>query len=149
MTFLHSASATDTGGAAIHRLPLHVWGAVGQPGDRCRVLLGGLTEAELDAYFAKAKLTSHTKRTVTDAKLLRKTILADAGKGWSLVDQELEDGLRSISVPIVDGRGRILAAMNISGQAARTSEAQIVKTFLPKLKKAADRIAAALRMRRA
>ena len=114
-----------------------------------RVLLGGLTEAELDAYFAKAKLTSHTKRTVTDAKLLRKTILADAGKGWSLVDQELEDGLRSISVPIVDGRGRILAAMNISGQAARTSEAQIVKTFLPKLKKAADRIAAALRMRRA
>ena len=114
-----------------------------------RVLLGGLTEAELDAYFAKAKLTSHTKRTVTDAKLLRKTILADAGKGWSLVDQELEDGLRSISVPIVDGRGRILAAMNISGQAARTSEAQIVKTFLPKLKKAADRIAAALRIRRA
>jgi DNA-binding IclR family transcriptional regulator len=39
--------------------------------------------------------------------------------------------------------------MNISGQAARTSEAQIVKTFLPKLKRAADRIAAALRMRRA
>ncbi|MCX7153237.1 MAG: IclR family transcriptional regulator, partial [Proteobacteria bacterium] len=113
-----------------------------------RVLLGGLAPQELDAYLARTKFTAYTKRTITDPKALKKAVLTDEKKGWSLVDQELEDGLRSISVPIVDGRGRILAAMNISGQAARTSEAQIVKTFLPRLKAAAERISAALRMRR-
>jgi len=113
-----------------------------------RVLLGGLAPQELDAYLAKTKFTAYTKRTITDPKALKKAVLADEKKGWSLVDQELEDGLRSISVPIIDGRGRILAAMNISGQAARTSETQIVKTFLPRLKAAAGRISAALRMRR-
>jgi len=42
----------------------------------------------------------------------------------------------------------VRAAMNISGQAARTSEAQIVRNFLPRLKDAADRIGASLRLRR-
>ncbi len=122
------------------RLPAHA-SAMG------RVLLGGLSPDELDAYLAGAKLQALTRHTVTDPKALKKIVLADHKKGWSIIDQEMEDGLRSIAVPI-HSRSRILAAMNVSSQAARNSEAQMVKNFLPKLKAAAERISQALRLRR-
>jgi IclR family pca regulon transcriptional regulator len=122
------------------RLPAHA-AAMG------RVMLGGLSAGELDAYLAGVKLKALTRHTVTDPKALKKIVLADHKKGWSMVDQELEDGLRSISVPI-HSRGRILAAMNVSSQAARSSEAQMVRQFLPRLKAAAEKISQALRLRR-
>jgi IclR family pca regulon transcriptional regulator len=112
-----------------------------------RVLLGALPEQELDGVLARARLVARTRHTVTDAKLLKKAILADAKKGWSLVDQELEEGLRSISVPLRDSGGHVIAAMNISGQAARCSVADMQKNFLPELQSAAARIEQALRLR--
>ena len=72
---------------------------------------------------------------------------ADCARGWSYVDQELEEGLRSVAVPIVDRRKKIIAAMNISGQANRNTEEGMIGRFLPKLQKAAAQINAALRLR--
>jgi IclR family pca regulon transcriptional regulator len=57
-----------------------------------------------------------------------------------VVDQELEEGLVSLSVPIRDRSGRAIAAMNVSGQAARTPAAQMVAQFLPRLQQAAAQI---------
>jgi IclR family pca regulon transcriptional regulator len=112
-----------------------------------RVLLGALSEEALDRALAGTKLVALTRHTVTDAKQLRKAILADAKRGWSLVDQELEEGLRSISVPLRDSAGHVIAAMNISGQAARCTVADMQKNFLPELLDAAARIEQALRLR--
>jgi IclR family pca regulon transcriptional regulator len=112
-----------------------------------RVLLGALPEAELDRVLGRGKLASLTRHTVTDAKQLRKMIVADAKRGWSLVDQELEEGLRSISVPLHDSTGAVIAAMNVSGQAARCTVAEMQKNFLPELQSAAARIEQALRLR--
>ena len=113
-----------------------------------RVLLGGLPEAELDALLRKSKPVEHTRRTVTDVERIRKIIVADRKKGWALVNQELEEGLRSVAVPIVDYNGKIIAAMNIGANATRTSEADMVKSVLPELQIAAEKINAALRLRR-
>ncbi|HEX9578597.1 MAG TPA: IclR family transcriptional regulator C-terminal domain-containing protein, partial [Myxococcales bacterium] len=55
-------------------------------------------------------------------------------------NQELEEGLVSISAPIRERSGHILAAMNISGQANRTSPQQMVRRFLPPLRSAADQL---------
>jgi IclR family pca regulon transcriptional regulator len=112
-----------------------------------RVLLGALSDDALDRALAGTKLVALTRHTVTDAKQLRKTIEADAKRGWSLVDQELEEGLRSISVPLRDSAGHVIAAMNISGQAARCTVADMQKNFLPELQGAAARIEQALRLR--
>jgi IclR family pca regulon transcriptional regulator len=68
-------------------------------------------------------------------------------KGWAMVNQELEEGLVSISAPIRDRNGRIIAAMNISGQVNRTPVTQMVKKFLPPLRDAADRISGLLQRR--
>ena len=51
------------------------------------------------------------------AEKLRDVLESIRRTGFAIVDQELEIGLRSIAVPIVDARGRTAAAINISAQA--------------------------------
>jgi IclR family transcriptional regulator, pca regulon regulatory protein len=113
-----------------------------------RVLLGGLTPQELDAFFRRAALRPLTKSTVVDPARLKKIIAADRKKGFSFVNQELEEGLCSIAVPIIDGNGAIIAAMNVSKHASPNCEAEMVNRILPQLKSAAVSINTALRLRR-
>ena len=74
-----------------------------------RVLLAAKSDEELDRYLAEVDLVPRTRRTVTDPAGLRR-ILADVRRlGYALVEQELEDGLASIAVPIHDGGGAVVA----------------------------------------
>jgi IclR family pca regulon transcriptional regulator len=114
-----------------------------------RVLLGGLSDAELEAVLSKSELKAITPHTVTDPARLQQIIREDRSKGWSLVNQELEEGLVSLSVPIQDRTGRIIAAMNVSGQATRTSASEMVRNILPELQRTASQIGDALKMRAA
>ncbi|MEZ5668339.1 MAG: IclR family transcriptional regulator C-terminal domain-containing protein [Alphaproteobacteria bacterium] len=117
------------------RLPAHAT-SMGQ------VLLGALGEREWQAYCAKAQLSRFTSRTLTDPAALLQRVRATREHGYALVDQELEEGLRSIAVPICDGRGAPMAAINISTQAARVSKSAMLRDFLPRLRTAAARIGA-------
>ncbi|MBB3260302.1 IclR family pca regulon transcriptional regulator [Paraburkholderia bannensis] len=105
-----------------------------------RVLLSALDEDALDATLGASPLYAHTPRTVTDKEELKKIIAQVREQGWAIVDQELEGGLISISAPIRNRQGRVIAAMNISGNAQRTSAKQMVKTFLQPLQQAAQRV---------
>ena len=40
-------------------------------------------------------------------------------QGWSIVDQEMEVGLRSLSVPVRDGSDQIVAALNVCCPSSR------------------------------
>ena len=113
-----------------------------------RVLLGNLDDAALDAVLSQSELKPHTKCTVTMPARLKKIIAEDRKKGWSVVNQELEEGLCSIAVPLIDFSGRTIAAMNIGGNVTRTSEADLIKKVLPELQVAANKINTALRLRR-
>ncbi len=57
-----------------------------------------------------------------------------------MVDEELELGLRSIAVPVRDRQGAVVAAINVSTQSARFSVAEMERTILPPLKRAAEKI---------
>ncbi len=61
-------------------------------------------------------------------------------QGWCLVNQELEEGLISIAAPLTNRAGQTVAALNISGQANRTSAAVMQETLLPALLRAARTI---------
>jgi IclR family transcriptional regulator, pca regulon regulatory protein len=113
-----------------------------------RVLLGDLEENALDTVLSESELKPLTKRTVTNQARLKKIIAEDHKKGWSLIDQELEEGLCSIAVPLIDSSGRTIAAMNIGGNVTRTSGADLIKKVLPELQAAANKINTALRLRR-
>lgn len=112
-----------------------------------RTLLAELPEAALDELLRRHPPVAHTALTITDPALLKTELARVQRQGWCLVDQELEEGLVSLSVPIRDRGGRAIAAMNISGQAARTSARQMAEQFLPRLQEAAARISQMLQMK--
>ena len=112
-----------------------------------RTLLAELDAAALDALLARHPLVAHTAHTLTDPARWQAELARVRRQGWCLVDQELEEGLVSLSVPIRDRAGRAIAAMNISGQAARTSARQMVEQFLPRLQAAAAQISQMLQMK--
>jgi len=112
-----------------------------------RVLLAALDDATLDATLGSTPLYAHTPRTVTDLGELKKILAQVREQGWALVDQELEGGLMSISAPIRNRQGRVIAAMNISGNAQRTSAKQMIKTFLEPLQQAAQRVSSLVAQR--
>ncbi|GLR80156.1 IclR family transcriptional regulator (plasmid) [Azospirillum oryzae] len=103
-----------------------------------RVLLAALPESELDAYLARVPLKPYTERTITAADALKRELERVRDRGFSLVDQELELGLRSIAVPIRTATGGVVAAMNISAQAARVTCPEMEVQFLPHLTRAAE-----------
>ncbi|MZF85106.1 helix-turn-helix domain-containing protein [Streptomyces sp. SID5643] len=61
-------------------------------------------------------------------------------EGYALVDEELEEGLRSIAVPIRDRSGRVVAALNTALHASRRTPRECVTDLLPELTATATRI---------
>jgi IclR family transcriptional regulator, pca regulon regulatory protein len=110
-----------------------------------RVLLAGLTEAELDACLRRVSMRPITPRTITDPVVLRAELDRVREQGWALVDQELEEGLRSLAAPIRDRSGRVVAAANIATHAARTSAPEAKRSLLPVLLRTVEQISADLR----
>jgi IclR family pca regulon transcriptional regulator len=110
-----------------------------------RVLLAALPGDQLDAYLDSATLTPLTERTIVDQDRLRAEVERTHARGWCLVDQELEDGVRSIAVPVHDSASRVIAAVNTSAHATRVPLATLQKSFLPKLRGCAAAIDAELR----
>ena len=105
-----------------------------------RVLLAGLDDSVLQARLAQQPLDRFTAHTTTDASVLLEHIRTARMQGWCLVNQELEEGLISIAAPLTDRTGRTVAALNISGQANRTTPAMMQETLLPALLRAAQTI---------
>jgi IclR family pca regulon transcriptional regulator len=105
-----------------------------------RVLLAGLSPAELDAHLGRVKLVKLTGRTVSEAAELKAVLAKVRRDGFSIVDQELEIGLRSIAVPVSDPAGKVVAAINIGTQSSRVSVAEMETKFLPPLQAAAHEL---------
>jgi len=102
-----------------------------------RVLLAGLSDAELDAYLASARLTRFLPETITDPQVLRAAVLAARADGFAIVDQELEEGLLAVAVAIHDRSGRVVAAVNLSTHVARRTFESMRQDLLPPLQRTA------------
>ncbi|MDN3554552.1 IclR family transcriptional regulator domain-containing protein [Halomonas maura] len=98
-----------------------------------RVLLAQLPDDELAAYLQRVTLEAHTDRSITDPAQLRHCIEQVRLQGYSIVDQELDPGLRSLAVPAFDANGKLLGAINISTNAARIDFDTLTRSFLPLL----------------
>lgn len=110
-----------------------------------RVLLAYLPAEQLEAYLAKAELIPHTTRTIVSTDKLRATLRNVRRLGYALVDQELEVGLRSLAVPVYGPSGRVVATVNLSGNAPRMPVFDMQSQFLAPLRTAAAELSASLR----
>jgi IclR family pca regulon transcriptional regulator len=110
-----------------------------------RVLLAALPEPDLEDRLARIDVRPLTPRTVKDRAGLRRVIDQVRKQGYAVVDQELEQGLRSAAVPIHDASGAVVAALNVSVHASRATVAELRARFLPPAREAAASIDAELR----
>jgi IclR family pca regulon transcriptional regulator len=109
-----------------------------------RVLLAALDERTRLKYLDKVTLKKLTPNTVTSKVKLRTLIEETRVKGWAIVDQELEIGLRSISVPIKDQTGNVLAALNVACPSSRITPEDMHGRILLRLQEASQEITGGL-----
>jgi IclR family pca regulon transcriptional regulator len=121
------------------RFPAHVT-SVG------RVILAHLPDDEIDARLARAELKPMTARTLVSADALRAELHRVRRQGYALVDQELEEGLRSVAAPVRDRDGEVVAGVNIAVHASRNSCESVRRDLLPHLLATVARIDADLRV---
>src|SRR6202167_1444245 len=105
-----------------------------------RVLLAAQSDERLDDYLESTSLRGLTGHTITSATALRRELRKIRTQGWALVDQELEEGLRSIAAPIRDADGQVIAAVNVSTHAGRRTLTSTVAELLQPLLATAERI---------
>ena len=109
-----------------------------------KVLLAHLPPAQLDEFFAAGPLRRLTSRTIVDEPPLREALAQVRARGWAFADQESEDGVRTVAVPLFDRNLKVAAAMNVSGHAARVPMKELRSRYLPVLMDAAAEISRAL-----
>jgi IclR family pca regulon transcriptional regulator len=111
-----------------------------------RVLLAGLPGAERAAHLERVRLEPLTPFTLTSRQELAAVLEGVARDGYALVDQELEEGLRSLAVPVRTRDGRVLAAVNVALHAGRGGAEQSREALLPALRETSRRIEADLHL---
>jgi IclR family pca regulon transcriptional regulator len=96
-----------------------------------RILLAALDDVSLREYLDHVDLQPKTSRTIRTHQELLECLQQVRQQGWCIVDQELEQGLRSIAVPVYDASGQVLAALNVSTSAGRVPRSDLEQRFLP------------------
>jgi IclR family pca regulon transcriptional regulator len=96
-----------------------------------RILLSALDDVSLREYLDHVDLQPKTSRTIRTPEALLECLQQVRQQGWCIVDQELEQGLRSIAVPVYDASGQVLAALNVSTSAGRVARSELEQRFLP------------------
>jgi DNA-binding IclR family transcriptional regulator len=85
-----------------------------------KVLLASLAEREV-LRIVRRGLTCYTDRTVTDLEPLLEELARARRRGYATTASELEQGLNAVAAPVLDARGRVVAAVEIWGPTFRLS----------------------------
>jgi IclR family pca regulon transcriptional regulator len=109
-----------------------------------RALLGEMPEPEVRRILDASDIRAHTARTVVDREALMEEFRKAHRMGYATVDQELEEGLVAVSVPLRDARGAVLAAANVCGHNSYLGLADLEARCLPALRECAARISRSL-----
>ena len=109
-----------------------------------RVLIAALPPDEAREWLATVEIKPFTARTKTSRTEIASTLEEVRAKGYAVVDQELEIGLRSVGVPITSRSGGTIAGLSVSVIEGKSNSAALVKRYLEPLKEAAREISASL-----
>jgi IclR family transcriptional regulator, pca regulon regulatory protein len=107
-----------------------------------KVLLAALPLAEAERVLAEPSRSGITPPWQPDAAERAAVLREVRARGWALTDEQLAPGIRSVAVPLRDGEGRVIAALNVNSHAAETPLEVLTGEYLPLLLKAAGAISA-------
>ena len=107
-----------------------------------KVLLAALPSDEIERVLAEPSRSGIAARWQPDADERAAELRDVRARGWSLTDQQLALGIRSVAAPLRDGNGRVIAAMNVTVHAAETPVETLTGEYLPLLLRTAGAISA-------
>lgn len=110
-----------------------------------RVLLANLVPEKLTALIKQTELPRRTRFSLSDRQVLLETLFGVASNGYAIVDQELEEDLISVAVPVLAPTGATLAALNFSSTPTRYPSKRLRDTIVPMLEAASKQITSVLR----
>ncbi|QLF68435.1 helix-turn-helix domain-containing protein [Peteryoungia desertarenae] len=99
-----------------------------------RVLLSVLSRSEILEILKSSDLKANTPYTKTDIPSLVAEIEAVRRQGFAVIDQELEIGLCSIALPVLERKGRVMAAINVGAPAAVLPAKDLAAVCLPPMR---------------
>jgi len=108
-----------------------------------RVLLSGLADADIRARFHDG-LHAFTRKTLTDVEAVIRAVHLTRQRGYGLVDEEFEDSLISVSVPIYDRQQKLVASLNTSSAKSRRTAQNMREHVIPLLQETAREISPTL-----
>jgi IclR family pca regulon transcriptional regulator len=98
-----------------------------------RVLLATMPEAAARSLVEQSDLTPRTVHSLTDPVAIMATVALVRRQGHCVIDQEVEMGLRSIAVPVLNVHGQVVAALNIGAAAVQSEPADLVRLYLQQM----------------
>jgi len=99
-----------------------------------KLLLADLTDEELKGKIGPTSFSrNHGPNAKESLEELREELKSIRAAGWSMQDEELAYGLRSVAAPVRDGSGRIVAGANIAVQSRDWSTQRIVRELRPQI----------------
>jgi IclR family transcriptional regulator, pca regulon regulatory protein len=107
-----------------------------------KVLLAALPPAEAERVLAEPSRSGIVPRWLPDASERAAVLREVRARGWALTDEQLAPGIRSVAVPLRDGDGRVIAALNVNAHAAETPLEVLTGDHLPLLLQTAGAISA-------
>jgi len=96
-----------------------------------RVLLAFKDDAEREQFIRNASFDGLRKRTITNKAELSAELRKIPKRGYAIADQDVEEGVRSIAVPIANGSSKVIAALNIITNVSTVPKKQLIEEFLP------------------
>ena len=102
--------------------------------------LAYMDEETLSSYLQNTRLEQHTAKTITDPEKLKKHLKRVKQQGYAIDDGEFQEVVISVSSPIFDVNGRILAGISVAGPAFRMRNTFLNKQVIPKVREAGTEI---------
>ena len=109
-----------------------------------RVLLASLDPADAEKRLAEAPRPEFTQHTITSIPQIRRQLAQVRANGYSLVEEELQVGLISLSVPVYNSKGQTVASIGIASQVHRSGPKRMIEVVLPILLKHQEALATML-----
>jgi IclR family pca regulon transcriptional regulator len=107
-----------------------------------KVLLAALPLADAERVLAEPSRSGINPPWLPDAAERAAALREVRARGWALTDEQLAPGIRSVAVPLRDGDGTVIAALNVNSHAAETPLDVLIGQHLPLLIQAAGAISA-------
>jgi IclR family acetate operon transcriptional repressor len=119
-----------------NRVPLHCTGCG-------KVLLAYQPDSVITAVIAEMGLPSYTDKTITDPGQFQQELELIRQQGYAVDNGEQEEGVRCLAVPVYGPKGRVVAAVSISGPSSRL-DSRRTPSLLPHLKRISAALSSAL-----